>query len=45
MKDPVCGMEVKENNFESTYMGRKYIFCSNACKLKFDKNPKEYVKN
>ncbi|MCW6160669.1 MAG: YHS domain-containing protein [Candidatus Micrarchaeales archaeon] len=44
MKDPVCGMEVKDAKFKSTYDGAGYEFCSSACKEKFDKDPKRYAK-
>lgn len=44
-KDPVCGMEVDENNpvAVSEYKGKKYYFCSKACKTAFDKEPEKYV--
>lgn len=42
--DPVCGMEVKEGQFCSTYEGKKYCFCSKMCKESFDKDPSKYVK-
>ena len=37
--DPVCGMYVEEKNTElkSDKEGKKYYFCSTACKLQFDK--------
>jgi YHS domain-containing protein len=43
-KDPVCGREVEEKNFneQSEYRSRTYYFCSNECKTRFDKNPREY---
>ncbi|ACI19647.1 copper-transporting P-type ATPase [Dictyoglomus thermophilum H-6-12] len=45
-KDPVCGMEVDEikSPFVSEYKGKKYYFCSKACKIEFDKNPEKYLK-
>lgn len=45
-KDPICGMTVDEKTakFKSTYEGKTYYFCSNACKAEFDKNPKRYAK-
>ena len=34
-------MEIKEEDAagSSVYKGKKYYFCAEACKLKFDKNP------
>jgi len=45
-KDPVCGMEVNEKEAvaSSLYKGRKYYFCAEVCKQKFDENPEKYVK-
>lgn len=43
-KDPVCGMDVEEGKLCSTHEGKKYCFCSKACKEEFDKNPSKYVK-
>ncbi len=45
-KDPVCGMEVDTNkaNFQTTYQGKTYYFCSAECKRDFDKDPKKYAK-
>jgi len=36
--DPVCGMAVEETDAapSSEYDSRKYYFCSEACKKKFD---------
>lgn len=44
--DPVCGMEVKENEAKATtvYQGKKYYFCAVVCKMKFDKNPEKFLK-
>lgn len=44
-KDPVCGMQVSENQAAgtSTFKGRSYYFCSPACKATFDKNPEKYA--
>lgn len=44
-KDPVCGMMVKEEEevAKSEYRGKTYYFCSNHCKMEFDKNPEKYV--
>ncbi len=42
-KDPVCGMEVHDERFCSTYKGMKYCFCSSSCMKKFKENPSRYV--
>ena len=45
MKDVVCNMEVNmSSSFSSEYNALKYYFCSKDCKIKFDKNPKKYIK-
>lgn len=44
MKDPVCGMEVKEGEIFSEYKENKYYFCSQTCKKKFEQDPEKYVK-
>ena len=48
-KDPVCGIDVSINKAtkagrKSTYNGKAYYFTSDECKVRFDKNPKLYVK-
>ncbi|HXY53487.1 MAG TPA: efflux RND transporter periplasmic adaptor subunit [Nitrospirota bacterium] len=48
-KDPVCGMDVDEVDARaagrvSDYDGRKYFFCSDACKRQFDKDPGHVLK-
>ncbi len=45
MKDPVCGMDVEEEDPElvSGYKGKSYRFCSALCKQKFDKKPEDYA--
>ncbi len=44
MKDPVCGMTVKEGSGpRSTYEGTTYFFCSEPCKRSFDADPARYV--
>ncbi|HZP17682.1 MAG TPA: YHS domain-containing protein [Terriglobales bacterium] len=44
-KDPVCKMDVDETRAEhsSQYGGRKYYFCSEDCKEKFDNQPEKYT--
>ena len=43
--DPVCGMEVNESraDYETTYKGRKFYFCSAVCKEEFDRDPDAYM--
>jgi YHS domain-containing protein len=44
-KDPVCGMQVDENKAAATssYQGKKYSFCGQDCKNKFDSEPQRYA--
>ena len=43
--DPVCKMKVKTStNLKSSYQKQEYLFCGKGCKLKFDKNPEQYLK-
>ncbi|MEW6087527.1 MAG: YHS domain-containing protein [bacterium] len=46
VKDPVCKMEINSEEADATsvYGGKTYYFCSKACKEKFDKDPKKYIK-
>lgn len=43
--DPVCGMMVESAHasFTSVYEGKTYVFCSEACKKKFDQAPARYL--
>ena len=43
--DPVCKMQVAESQakYTSTHDGKKYYFCSAACKQEFEKNPGKYT--
>ena len=45
-KDPVCGMQVDPRTAvaQSTYNGKTYYFCADACKQQFDKNPTQYAR-
>ena len=45
-KDPVCGMQVEEQNAagQSEYKDQTYYFCNEGCKRKFDENPEAYVR-
>ena len=44
--DPVCGMEVDEKTAaaQTEYKGTTYYFCSQGCKLSFDRDPEKYLK-
>ena len=44
--DPVCKMEVQETKAAATseYKGKKYYFCAEACKEKFDREPEKYIR-
>jgi YHS domain-containing protein len=46
-KDPVCGMEVKPDNAaaKTEHGGKTYLFCSTACKDKFDENPNKFIES
>jgi Cu+-exporting ATPase len=46
-KDPVCGMNVDENKsqYQTQYGGKKYNFCSDQCKQKFDQQPEQYARS
>ena len=43
IKDPVCGMEVVKASATATHEGKKYYFCTAACKDRFVKNLEQYV--
>lgn len=44
-KDPVCGMDVKEEKAASTYeyKDRTYYFCSVGCKEQFARDPERFL--
>jgi Cu+-exporting ATPase len=46
-KDTVCGMKVDENNsqYQTEHNGKKYSFCSQECKMKFEQRPEQYAQN
>lgn len=46
LKDPVCGMEIKEKNEKLSVVFSKmtYYFCCNHCKIQFLQNPEKYAK-
>lgn len=44
IKDPVCGMTVKDNSSNNiVYDGHQFFFCSAHCKEKFSANPNLYT--
>jgi multidrug efflux pump subunit AcrA (membrane-fusion protein)/YHS domain-containing protein len=48
-KDPVCGIDVSINKAtkagrRSTYKGKTYYFTSDECQAKFEKDPKQYIR-
>lgn len=46
-EDPVCGMKIDENDAkaETHFAGKKYYFCSDDCRRKFDQHPDEYIES
>ena len=42
-RDPVCGMEVTEENNCADYEGKHYCFCSPRCKDEFMSHPDKYI--
>ena len=46
-RDPVCGMEVDEQQAAATaeYEGTIYYFCAPGCKKAFEKEPEKYIPN
>ncbi len=45
VKDPVCGMTIKEEDAAGSinYKGVKYYFCAPVCKVSFLYEPKKYA--
>ncbi|HEY6763664.1 MAG TPA: YHS domain-containing protein [Candidatus Sulfotelmatobacter sp.] len=45
--DPVCEMEVNEDSAkakaQTQFAGKKYYFCSEDCRTKFEDSPEDYV--
>ena len=44
--DPVCKMEVEENNpagGTTEYQGRTYYFCAPGCRRVFENEPEKYL--
>ena len=47
-EDPVCGMQVDEKKATATglltqHLGKKYFFCADSCKHRFEQNPERYL--
>jgi YHS domain-containing protein len=44
--DPVCEMRVNPQQppYKAVYQGKAYYFCSEACKLLFERMPEKYIK-
>ena len=44
-RDPVCGMAIgeQERAIEASYRGRGYVFCSEACRARFEADPERYA--
>ncbi len=44
-KDPVCGMTVPADApLRATYQGEMYVFCSEHCRARFEKEPERYAR-
>ncbi len=43
--DPVCGMAYQDGFLESSYAGKRYFFCTEACAETFRDNPGTYKDN
>ena len=45
-KDPVCGMDVKEEEAAARYeyKGKTYYFCAVGCKEKFSQDPERFLR-
>lgn len=43
--DPVCGLEVAENDCAGNvgYKGQLFYFCSENCKKTFEEDPEKYI--
>lgn len=44
-KDPICGMDVKEEEAAATYeyKGTTYYFCAVGCKERFAQDPERFL--
>jgi Cu+-exporting ATPase len=46
LRDPVCGMTVKEDSPHRTdHAGKTYLFCSASCEAKFREHPDQYTQD
>lgn len=47
VKDPVCGMTVNLGSAAASirYKGQTYYFCSQMCKMMFEREPEKYVQS
>ncbi len=43
--DPVCGMAAGDGFLKTSYAGREYFFCEEACAQAFKENPGKYADN
>jgi P-type Cu+ transporter len=46
IKDPICGMTVNPQTaaFSVHYRGQTYFFCSQMCRMMFEREPEKYKK-
>ena len=46
IKDPVCGMTINPQHAAANiqYQGRTFYFCSQMCKIMFERDPEKYLK-
>ena len=42
-KDLVCRVAADREEYSTVYNGQKYYFCSEGCKMQFDRQPGKYV--
>ena len=43
-RDPVCGMDVANKDFNSEIDGKQFLFCSEGCKNQFLNAPDKFSK-
>lgn len=45
VKDPVCGMEIKDisKSDKKEYKGKIYYFCTTLCMIQFEHEPEKYI--
>ncbi len=43
LQDPVCGMQLRDKRFHTTYKNSPYYFCSKGCLQRFTDEPKQYT--